>query len=44
MSTVSERAALKNLYPSPTYAKTIDKMSDSQVIAIVRRLQGKGKL
>jgi hypothetical protein len=44
VSTVSERALLKNRYPSKAFAAKVDKMSDAQVIAILRRLQRENKL
>lgn len=48
-STQKERALLKSAYkvggkPSPKWAAKVDKMSDSQVIAVLRRLQAQNKI
>lgn len=39
-----EREALKSVYNSDTWAKKVNKMSDSQVIAVYLRLKSQGKL
>ena len=44
MATQKERELLKTAYPGPTWAKKVDKMSDSQVIAVLRRLQAQKKI
>lgn len=44
MATINERALLKKKYPSKEFAKRVDKMSNAQVIAIVRRLQSKNQI
>lgn len=44
MGTRAEREQLKKQYPSKTWAAKLDKMSDSQVIAILLRLKLQGKL
>jgi len=45
MSTVSERARLKNAYSgSKKWADKVDKMSDAQVIAVLRKFQATNKL
>jgi len=44
MGARAERELLKSIYRGKKYAKTVDKMSDSQVIAIVLRLKSQGKI
>lgn len=44
MATRAEREMLKTAYPSKKWADKVDKMSDSQVIAVLRRLQSQNKL
>jgi hypothetical protein len=44
MATRAEREMLKNAYPNKKWADKVDKMSDSQVIAVFRRLQSQNKL
>jgi hypothetical protein len=44
MATHNERSLLKAFYPtSPSWAAKVDKMSDAQVIAVLRRLQSQKK-
>lgn len=44
MSATTERERLKKVYSSTAWSQRVDKMSDSQVIAIYRRLQAQGKI
>lgn len=44
MATYNERALLKKAYPSKKWAQQVDKMSDAQVIAVLRRLQSTKKI
>lgn len=44
MATTNERNLVKEAYPSKKWAAKVDKMSDSQVIAVLRRLQTQGKI
>jgi len=39
-----EREQLKKVYPSKTWAKKVDNMSDQQITAIYIRLQSERKL
>lgn len=40
----NNRELLKQAYPSPKWAKKVDKMSESQVVAVLMRLKAQGKL
>lgn len=42
MNADEERAALKSAYPGEEWQKKVKSMSDSQVVAIYRRLKGQG--
>lgn len=44
MATNRERELLKSAYPSKKWAAKVDKMSDAQVIAVLRRLQAQNKI
>jgi len=45
MSAFMEREAIKAVYPnSPTWGGKVDRMSDSQVVAIYLRFKAEGKL
>lgn len=44
MATQTERALLKRAYSGPAWAAKVDKMSDNQVIAVLRRLQAQKKI
>lgn len=44
MATHNEREKLKSAYPGKKWADKVDKMSDSQVIAVLRRLQAQNKI
>lgn len=44
MNTVKEREAVKRLGQSSTWSEKVDKMSDTQVIAIYLRLRSERKL
>lgn len=44
MATRAERELLKKVYPSKKWAEKVDKMSDSQVIAVTQRLKSQNKL
>ncbi len=44
VATRIERELLKTAYPHKEWAKKVDKMSDSQVIAVVIRLKSQNKL
>lgn len=39
-----EREQLKKVYPSKTWARKVDKMTDDQVVAIYLRLKSQNKL
>lgn len=39
-----ERTAVKQAYPSPKWAKRVDKMTDAQLIAVYMRLKLQGKI
>lgn len=40
----AEREALKKAYPSKKWAQQVDKMTESQVVAIYMRLRAQSKL
>lgn len=42
MATNAERKLLKDAYPGKKWAEKVDKMSDSQVIAVLSRFRSKG--
>jgi hypothetical protein len=42
MATNKERDLLKRAYPNPQWAKKVDEMSDSQVVAVYMRLKAQG--
>lgn len=44
MKTQKERYALKHIYFSKVWSKTVDKMTDRQVMAMFRRFKEKGIL
>lgn len=45
MSAFMERESIKKVYPnSHTWAEKVDRMSDSQVVAIYLRFKAEGKL
>lgn len=44
MADNKERELLKTVYPSKKWATKVDKMSDSQVVAVYMRLRAQGKL
>lgn len=44
MAAKKDRELLKQVYPSKKWAEKVDKMSDSQVVAVMLRLKGQGKL
>lgn len=44
MGNNSERELLKKVYPNRKWAEKVDKMSESQVVAVVLRLRQQGKL
>ncbi len=44
MVSIAERERLKAVYPSKTWAQKVDKMSDSQVVAVYLRLKRQNKL
>lgn len=44
MTTTQERELLKRAYPSKKWAEKVDKMADSQVIAVLMRLKAQGKI
>lgn len=44
MASAAERKLLKDAYPSKKWAAKVDKMSDSQVIAVLMRLKSQGKI
>lgn len=49
MAANKEREQLKSAYkvggkPAPSWVKKVDKMSDAQVIAVLRRLQSQNKI
>lgn len=49
MAANRERELLKSAYkvggkPSPKWVRKVDKMSDAQVIAVLRRLQAQNKI
>lgn len=44
MGNNADRDQLKRAYPSPRWASKVDKMSDSQVVAVMLRLKQQGKL
>lgn len=43
-TTIKEREQLKQAYPSKRWAEKVDKMSDSQVIAVLMRLKLQNKI
>lgn len=43
-TTLNEREMLKKAYPSKSWARRVDKMSDSQIAAIFLRLRAQGKV
>lgn len=44
MGNNQDREQLKRAYPNKKWADKVDKMSDSQVVAVVLRLRQQGKL
>lgn len=44
MGNNQDRDQLKRAYPSKKWADKVDKMSDSQVVAVILRLRQQGKL
>lgn len=44
MATTTERERLKTAYSGDAWKKKVDRMSDNQVIAVLRRLQSQNKL
>lgn len=40
----SDRAILKSAYPSKKWAEKVDKMSESQVVAVLRSLRAQNKI
>lgn len=44
MANIKERETLKGVYPSKKWAQRVDKMTDSQVVAVYMRLKLQGKV
>lgn len=44
MASNQDRETLKNAYPSRKWAQKVDKMSDSQVVAVLMRLRAQNKI
>ena len=41
---MDKREAVKSVYPSPNWARKVNNMSESQVVAVFMRLQRDGKI
>lgn len=44
MASNQDRETLKKAYPSRKWAQKVDKMSDSQVVAVLMRLRAQNKI
>lgn len=44
VANIKERETLKGVYPSKKWAQRVDKMTDSQVVAVYMRLKLQGKV
>lgn len=42
--TMQKRELVKRVYPNPTWARKVDRMSDEQIIAVFLRLVAQGKI